>query len=414
MHFSQLVAFAAMIAAVSVQGSPCPYADANPEAKTGGGRGHLHRRALNTDPSPITLASYTALPAKVKQAALMSRIMDTVGVTGHLNTPVELVTAILTTDNNWVMNDWAGLRIQWPPKNLPDDEIPIPFQKGIHAVGMCASAVWVPSASNLYTGVFASGADLVVRFSLAAPAYQDPTSGAVLNIIPGLGLKALRTGRKSGNLVSMFSLAGQSDTNFFANKWNTHVSAPPPSLFTLETAFRTSTRDHTNKIGLSDFATYDKNGIKTTTPKFPFKLTFTPTTNAPPKAADAATNSTAWRQQVASIPIGKTLWDITAWDRPDSTTPVKVGTLVVTSKPVTSKYCDDRLLFRHQRWDDDLKLRKTEWSKACIAAGLGFECRQLSHDDNWNAYNNTGALTAPINKGLPGSVSGLPPNFSDA
>jgi len=43
------------------------------------------------------------------------------------------------------------------------------------------------------------------------------------NIAPGFGLKFLRDGRDSANLVAMYDLAGQSDFNFFANSFTTHI-----------------------------------------------------------------------------------------------------------------------------------------------------------------------------------------------
>lgn len=46
---------------------------------------------------------------------------------------------------------------------------------------------------------------------------------------------------------------------------------------------------------------------------------------------------------------------------PDAT-PVAIGTLVTTSNFVTSLYCDNKLFFQHQRFEEDLAIHP-EWTK---------------------------------------------------
>ncbi|KAJ3094585.1 hypothetical protein HDU97_007888 [Phlyctochytrium planicorne] len=413
MLFSYVVALAALAVSSTVQATPCPFQHLHGRADM---PAHVHSRDtdMNTAPTKISLEAYSAQTAEQKQAFLMKRIQETAGVTGHLNSVLEILGSILPTDNNWVMNSWEGLGRDWPPKNLPDDEIPVPFQKGIHAVGSCASAEWVPTPGNPYTGVFASGAKLVVRFSLGAPPVTAPFTKRITNINPGLGLKALRSNVKSGNLVSMFTIDGQPETDFFAHTWNNHLPKTAFKEIPIETAFRMATRDHADKVGLSDFATFDRDGKKSDKPNFPFMISFTPTRDAPPKQADADTNTIAWRAQVGSIKPNTTLWTITGQDRPDSTDRINLGTIVITSTPTLSKYCDDRLLFRHQRFDDDFKIRGAEWTGACANIGAPFECRQPPTDPAWAIFNATTNVPAPINRGFPWAVSGLPREFSDA
>lgn len=45
------------------------------------------------------------------------------------------------------------------------------------------------------------------------------------HITPGIGLKFLRDGIDSANLVAMYSVAGQDSWNFFANDFSNHI--PP-------------------------------------------------------------------------------------------------------------------------------------------------------------------------------------------
>ena len=76
-------------------------------------------------------------------------------------------------------------------------------------------------------------------------------------------------------MVSMFSVDGQDDWNYFANDWSNHVPAGKSvALKPLEMKFHTET-EFIQAVGLSDMAAIDQTGAKTT-PSFPFKLRFAP------------------------------------------------------------------------------------------------------------------------------------------
>jgi len=101
-------------------------------------------------------------------------------------------------------------------------------KKYIHAVGVTARVKFVQNenAGN-YTGIF-QGADAgLIRLSSAAqPSKHQP-------LAPGMGLKFLRDGVDSANLVSMYSVNGQpGNWNFFANDMVNHI--PAPSGFALK------------------------------------------------------------------------------------------------------------------------------------------------------------------------------------
>ena len=55
-----------------------------------------------------------------------------------------------------------------------------------------------------------------------------------LNTAPGMGLKFLRDGVDSANLVAMYSVDGQESWNFFKNDFSNHI---PESGGTLSYAF---------------------------------------------------------------------------------------------------------------------------------------------------------------------------------
>lgn len=96
--------------------------------------------------------------------------------------------------------------------------------KYIHSVGTVGKVKFVPVSGQPYSGIFKGANYGLVRFSSAAlPSSSQP-------LAPGLGLKFLRDGTDSANLVSMWSVEGQpGDWNFFSNDFFTHISAPPAS-----------------------------------------------------------------------------------------------------------------------------------------------------------------------------------------
>ena len=77
--------------------------------------------------------------------------------------------------------------------------------KLVHAVGAVGKAEFVPSGSN-FSGMFSKADYGLVRLSSAA---QPSTSWLNAQpLVPGMGLKWLRDGSDSANLVSMYSVEG--------------------------------------------------------------------------------------------------------------------------------------------------------------------------------------------------------------
>jgi len=94
--------------------------------------------------------------------------------------------------------------------------------KYIHNVGATGKVRFVSSGDHPYTGIFAFGADQgIIRLSFAVQPYADGS------IAPGMGLKFLRDGIDSANLVSSWSVNVQPGYwNFFSNDFFTHISGP--------------------------------------------------------------------------------------------------------------------------------------------------------------------------------------------
>ena len=138
----------------------------------------------------------------------------------------------------------------------PGDDMPCGLlgcrTKDIHSIGTVTKVKWQSTGSHPFTGIFKGGDYGIIRLSTAAP-----TLSLYKNIIPGFGLKFLRSGVDSANFVAMFSVDGQDTWNFFANSWSNHIPDPTSiSLKPLEMKFATVT-DYIQAVGLSDFAKYD-------------------------------------------------------------------------------------------------------------------------------------------------------------
>lgn len=92
-----------------------------------------------------------------------------------------------------------------------------------------------------------------------------------------MGLKFLRDGMDSVNLVAMYSVDGQDSWNFFKNDFSNHIPAITSfSLKPVAAKFATVT-PWIQTVGLSNWANYDQNGKAISAPVFPFSLRFHPT-----------------------------------------------------------------------------------------------------------------------------------------
>lgn len=96
--------------------------------------------------------------------------------------------------------------------------------KYIHTVGAVGKVNFVPAGGSPYTGLFKGASNGLIRLSSAVPPSLDGMIMNGLALAPGMGLKFLRDGVDSGNLVSMYSADGQQGNwNFFANDFVNHI-----------------------------------------------------------------------------------------------------------------------------------------------------------------------------------------------
>jgi hypothetical protein len=125
-------------------------------------------------------------------------------------------------------------------------------EKYIHSVGTVGKVKLVRKGSQ-FSGIF-KGADYgLVRLSCAI----KPTD----YLTPGMGLKFLRDGMDSANLVSMWSLNGQpGNWNFFANKFTTIIGGPESiTVNLLAKKFATFT-EYVQVMALSEMARFNQKG----------------------------------------------------------------------------------------------------------------------------------------------------------
>merc|ERR1719228_1602409 len=128
-----------------------------------------------------------------------------------------------TTSADWFsVLELPGIFIEsmCPTLRAPGDELPYEDglifygwrNKYIHTVGTVGQVEWRNLGDHPYTGIFEGATQGIVRFSLAKEPSNTSNSTA-----PGMGLKFLRDGKDSANLVAMYSVNGQDSWNFFKN-----------------------------------------------------------------------------------------------------------------------------------------------------------------------------------------------------
>ena len=176
-----------------------------------------------------------------------------------------------------------------------------------------------------------------------------------------MGLKFLRDGVDSANLVAMYSVDGQDTFNFFANDFKNHIPNSTTVLtYTLAAHFSSETQWVT-EVGLSDYAQYDQNGNDLgDNLNFPYMLRFHPTGDI----SFPDTYVEDFTTQLMTIPSGSVLYQVFATDKPVELggTETHIGDLVSTSEFTTSAWGDEHFFIRHQDFADDLKIHP-EWAQ---------------------------------------------------
>jgi len=233
--------------------------------------------------------------------------------------------------------------------------------KYIHTVGTVGQVEWRNLGDHPFTGIFEGATQGIVRFSLA----KEPSTSS-RNTAPGMGLKFLRDGIDSANLVAMYSVNGQESWNFFQNDFTNHIGPGGLDLVPLEIKFSEAT-NYISEVALSDFGMYGESGVPVSDPKFPFMLRFHPTG----ELSFSDDYVRPFTEDLTSIPAGSTLYEVYAWDNPEGLNGVEkhIANLVLTSDMVTSLWGDSHLFFRHQDMAEDVAIHP-EWEEFLDKFGI--------------------------------------------
>ncbi|GMH63685.1 hypothetical protein TrRE_jg10170 [Triparma retinervis] len=247
------------------------------------------------------------------------------------------------------------------------DEMPEGRYKLIHSVGGAAS-IKFDFQPNPYTGLFQEANYGLIRFASAKEPKEGSDVGALEGgFTPGMGVKFLRDGQPSANIVFLHKLTAQESWNFFKNTQSNHLSVG--GLGTAENLlkkkFETSGSDWVNMVGLSDFARFAEDGseISDSDIKFPFQLLLVPTDEMQSRFPD--TYESPLIDQLRTIPAGTTLYEIFAKADYDAA-PELIGSMVTTSKIESSVFADSKLFLKHQIMEEDFQLRP-EWLERCAS-----------------------------------------------
>eukprot|EP00092_Neocalanus_flemingeri_P009099 GFUD01009797.1.p1 GENE.GFUD01009797.1~~GFUD01009797.1.p1 ORF type:complete len:342 (+),score=108.83 GFUD01009797.1:89-1114(+) len=277
-----------------------------------------------------------------------------------------------TTSADWFsLLEMPGLFFEsmCPTLRAPGDEMP--YEEGlfgggtrnkyIHTVGTVGQVEWRDLGEHSYTGIFEGAGQGIVRFSLA----KEPSSSSRATA-PGMGLKFLRDGMDSANLVAMYSVDGQDSWNFFLNDFTNHIGPGGLELVPLEIKFSEAT-NYISEVALRDWAQNGEDGSQVAAPEFPFMLRFKPTGEF--MFSDDYVRP--FTEDLTSIPQGSTLYEVWAMDQPTELggTEKHIADLVLVSEMMTSMWGDKHLAFRHQDMAEDVEIRP-EWEEYLDKFGI--------------------------------------------
>jgi hypothetical protein len=255
-----------------------------------------------------------------------------------------------------------------PTMKAPGDAMPNGVLWGsrtkyIHSVGTVGKIKYVSEDNDDdYTGIFKGAEHGLIRLSSAAqPSASQP-------LAPGFGLKFLRDGVDSANLVAMYSVEGQPNNwNFFGNDFTNHVSDATSTKLKLLSAKFASATNYVTEVGLRDWANFEQSGQQAQQRKYPFQLKFTPHEQVNKMfstSLNAEKNYMKYMDELVTVPEGATLYEVHALNQPTEMGGQwkKIGELQLDGKLVKSKWADENLFFRHGYMDYDLA-DHNEWTK---------------------------------------------------
>mmetsp|Transcript_25955 Transcript_25955/g.42325 ORF Transcript_25955/g.42325 Transcript_25955/m.42325 type:complete len:397 (+) Transcript_25955:33-1223(+) len=256
---------------------------------------------------------------------------------------------------------WAGVledltsTFSWPyDEPLPQRPAPA-HQKLIHPVGSVAkvSLVWDEAAIKKmgYTGIFEKKQENVLM--RIGPAGALKPKGQA----PGVSIKVFRDYQESANTVMLYSLRGQQGFSQFDHTVCNKLSDFRDKSFAeklLLKSFRTASA-YPFTTGLGQWAE-----TKSGAPNFPFVMCLKPIDDV--REDFARFNNVKFehiQEQLGVLNQNKIIYEIFAAPEP-RVPPTKIGHVQLRTKFHKTKFGDNVLFFRHELFEDDLRL-KPDW-----------------------------------------------------
>lgn len=234
------------------------------------------------------------------------------------------------------LNTFSSLAVSF---DHTDDIMPIGRRKIIHPFGSVAPIRWESEKNNPYTGIFQSGGVGLARLSIAG----DPD---LLGMTTGMAIKIFINKQPSVNLQVMYSLDGQgNDNNFFAHNFTNNIPEPKSLILKPLAALFALVQNPPTYLPVDHFAAVNRKGVNIDNPVAPYALVFKPSAEVENLFPSDSTND--FRNDLASLNIGTTIYDIYALKNKSDRSPILIGHLVIEDHFVASEFEDQKLFFQH-------------------------------------------------------------------
>lgn len=152
------------------------------------------------------------------------------------------------------------------------DTMPPDRTKVTHPCGTVTKVEFLATDDCPYTGMFRGSKHAIMRIS-----ETTKTTPEVVKTTPGFGLKLLRDGMRSANILTMFHFDGQKSHNFFLNRWTTILREPNNECARATIGRKLATvTDHIGGTSVMEVALFDQYGNKEPHPHWPYELQVEP------------------------------------------------------------------------------------------------------------------------------------------
>lgn len=247
--------------------------------------------------------------------------------------------------------------------------------KFVHQQGVVASVKYESFGDHPYTGLFKGGADWGVARLSESGFFIDGHNESN----PSVALKFLFDERSSENLVFMIDWNNQSTLDFFpkeaSGEFKPFTTHPQPfkaedlcSRRTILSKMKTASSMPFSS-GTGHFSAVNTDGTAVEDTKFPFELMLIPDNNQV-----QTFTGTDVLEYLTQIGANETDAFFSVWARENPGSEAQmIGKVYFTSELVRSKFGDDRLFFRHESFNRDIRRLREKGDTATLRQWRGFE-----------------------------------------